>query len=181
MSYTLRDGHAATTNRGPALLPIEGARAVADQSDLLVLIGYHRPSPEERRAVEAAPVDLAVLTRGPVALLLLQFGSPADTGHVACVAPLSLLDPDADPAPFLGADGDGTPLRVALCDGESGRVRATRTLYVPLRLAQPLRTTGRAQRAVYRSHADVQAAALRVARRETFEALLSRATLHVHL
>lgn len=176
MSYTLRDGHPATTDRGTARLPIEGARAVADRSDLLVLVGYRSPTPAERRAVASAPASLAVLARGPVALVLLEFGTPADAGYVSCAAPLSVLDPDADPAPFLDAERGGVSVRVALCDIASSRVRATRTLHAPPDVASVLRTSGHTQRAAFESDAGVQAASLHLMRSTTFAALLLSAS-----
>lgn len=181
MSYTLRDGHPVTTDRGPAPLPIEGARAVAEGLDVLVLIGYRAPTGRERRAVASAPVSLAVLTRGPVALLLLQFGNPTDPGYVSCTAPFSALDPDADPAPFLAAESQGVAVHVALCDGESGRVRAVRSLHAPVEFASRLRVAGSIQRAAFRSDAGVQAESLCATRGKTFQSLLSSADLRTCL
>ena len=139
MSYTLRLGHrAATTASGPVRIPIEGARAVLDQGAVVVLVGYCDPSPAECAAVERAPVELALLAGEAVAALLFQIGAEGDPGCVTSAAPVNVLDPDAEPGGFLD-EASPAPVRFALCDSETGVVRALREVDPPADLLAELR------------------------------------------
>ena len=174
MSYDLRVGApAATTTRGPVRIPIEGARAVVDRGAVLVLVGFRDPTAAERAAVADEPVHLATLTREAVVSLLFEIGPADGPGHVACAAPVNLHDPDAEPGAFL--DGEGpAPIRIALCDSETGVVRVLRELLGPDRVIEAVRVHGRAQLEAFASDLHVREASLRVLYGETVPALLAR-------
>ena len=178
MSYALRLGHPAVTTRGPVRLPIEGARAVVDDGAVVVLIGFRDPTPDERAAVEREPVDLATLARRGAVALVFEIGDADHPGHVACVAPVNLLDDQADPSDFLDSD-DPAAIRFALCDTESGVVRALRLVDAPAHVLRAVREHGRAQVAAFDSDLQVREASLRLLHGETVPALLAQAERHV--
>ncbi|OZC01341.1 hypothetical protein [Rubricoccus marinus] len=179
MSYALRVGQpAATTTRGPVRIPIEGARAVVDRDAVIVFIGFRDPTEAERAAVETEPVSLATLTREAVVSLLFEIGRAEDDGYITCAAPVNLHDPDAEPQDFLDGDG-GAPIRFALCDSESGVVRALREVLGPDRVIETIRARGRAQLDAFASDLQVREASLRVLYGETVPALLARGERNV--
>lgn len=174
MSYTLRLGHRATTTAsGPVRIPIEGARAVLDRGAVVVLVGYCDPSPAECAAVERGPVELALLAGEAVAALLFQIGSEGDPGCVTSAAPVNVLDPDAEPGGFLD-EASPAPVRFALCDSETGVVRALREVDPPADLLADLREACRAQRDAFDSDLRVREAALRLLHGEAVPALMAR-------
>ena len=174
MSYALQVGQrAATTARGPVRIPIEGARAVVDRGAVVVLIGFRDPTEAERVMLETEPVHLATLTRHAVVSLLFEVGQADDDGHIACAAPVNLHDPDAEPEAFLDGAG-GAPIRFALCDTESGVVRAIREVAGPDHIIEAIRVHGAAQLDAFDSDLHVREASLRVLYGETVPGLLAR-------
>ena len=174
MSYALQVGQpAVTTARGPVRIPIEGARAVVDRGAVVVLIGFRDPTEAERATLETEPVHLATLAREAVVSLLFEVGQADDDGHIACAAPVNLHDPDAEPGDFLRGEG-GATIRFALCDSETGVVRALREVAGPNPVIEAIRVHGAAQLDAFDSDLHVREASLRVLYGETVPGLLAR-------
>lgn len=151
MPYVVRIGHRVTTpDDAPVVLPIEGARTILDRDDvagdprsntlLRVLIALEDPTEAERRAVEHRPVELGVLA-APTPALLLRIAADDAHDRIETLAPLDLRT--ADPHAFLLEHGRPAPLHITLCDGENGRVVATRSLEAPAHVADALRSAAR--------------------------------------
>lgn len=197
MSYVLRVGErAVTTSGGAVALPIEGGRTCVDGDVVRVILSFSAPTEPERRAVEHGPVDLGVFADGGLAALLLRIGVPIDPQLIEVKAPLNLLDRSTHRNGFLNGGPRGTRVdlvathdggathetpgpalsaKLALCDSDTGVVRALRALELPAAVAEALRKAGHAQVTTFTCPTEVERATFHATRAATVEELMARA------